>query len=136
MLQLCGSLLLVHAALRLQAAHAGRAEQHTHVASLRTSQRCACGRGQNVTVCPFRVVDEINQGMDQANERRVFTQLSEAACEPGTPQCFLLTPKLLPQLSFTPQCTVLQILNGPTLAGVPGNDFSTARALQQNPVRG
>ena len=89
-----------------------------------------------MTVCPFRVVDEINQGMDQANERRVFTQLTEAACEPGTPQCFLLTPKLLPQLGFTPQCTVLQILNGPTLAGVPGADFSTARARQRdNPVR-
>ena len=84
-------------------------------------------RAQNVTVCPFRVVDEINQGMDQANERRVFTQLAAAACAAGTPQCFLLTPKLLPQLPFTPQCTVLQIFNGPTLGDVPGFDFSTAR---------
>ncbi len=85
-------------------------------------------RAQNVTVCPFRVVDEINQGMDQANERRVFTMLSEAASAAGTPQCFLLTPKLLPQLTFRAACTVLQILNGPTLGDVPGLDFSTARA--------
>lgn len=27
---------------------------------------------QFVTVCPFRVVDEINQGMDQINERKVM----------------------------------------------------------------
>ena len=100
------------------------------------SQCYACGGAQNVTVCPFRVVDEINQGMDQANERRVFTQLTEAACEPGTPQCFLLTPKLLPQLGFTPQCTVLQILNGPTLAGVPGTDFSAARTPCFRPCQG
>jgi hypothetical protein len=87
-----------------------------------------------VTVCPFRVVDEINQGMDQANERRVFTMLSEAASAAGTPQCFLLTPKLLPQLTFRAACTVLQILNGPTLGDVPGLDFTTARAPRTRPA--
>ena len=30
----------------------------------------------------------------------------------GTPQCFLLTPKLLPDLPFTRDVTVLQIMNG------------------------
>lgn len=50
---------------------------------------------------PFRVVDEINQGMDPANERKVFEQLVVASCQEGTPQCFLLTPKLLPDLPFT-----------------------------------
>ena len=35
---------------------------------------------QGVTACPFRVVDEINQGMDPVNERKVFLQLVEAAC--------------------------------------------------------
>ncbi len=54
-----------------------------------------------MTVTPFRVVDEINQGMDPLNERKVFTQLVEASCQEGTPQCFLLTPKLLPDLPFT-----------------------------------
>ncbi len=97
-------------------------------------KRARAVRAQNVTVCPFRVVDEINQGMDQANERRVFTMLSEAASAAGTPQCFLLTPKLLPQLTFRAACTVLQILNGPTLGDVPGLDFTTARAPRARPA--
>ncbi len=71
----------------------------------------ACAQG--VTVTPFRVIDEINQGMDPINERKVFTQLVESACRPDTPQCFLLTPKLLPGLQFSPNITILQIMNGP-----------------------
>ena len=76
---------------------------------------------QDVTVCPFRVVDEINQGMDPINERKVFMQLVESACRPGTPQCFLLTPKLLPALPFTAAVQVLQIWNGPTIKQVVGS---------------
>ena len=30
---------------------------------------------QEVTFTPFRVVDEINQGMDPVNERKVFAQV-------------------------------------------------------------
>jgi hypothetical protein len=41
---------------------------------------------QGVTVTPFRVVDEINQGMDPINERKVFGQLVAASCKEGTPQ--------------------------------------------------
>jgi len=41
---------------------------------------------QGVTVTPFRVVDEINQGMDPVNERKVFSQLVAASCKEGTPQ--------------------------------------------------
>ena len=40
---------------------------------------------QSVTVCPFRVVDEINQGMDVINERKVFVLLSAAAGRQVTP---------------------------------------------------
>lgn len=72
-------------------------------------------------MCPFRVVDEINQGMDPTNERKVFMQLVESACRPGTPQCFLLTPKLLPGLPFTAAVQVLQIWNGPTIKQVVGS---------------
>lgn len=74
---------------------------------------------QGVAACPFRVVDEINQGMDPHNERKVFKELVSAATGEGTPQCFLLTPKLLPDLPFTENVNVLQIMNGshiPTLA--------------------
>ncbi|KAI5064926.1 hypothetical protein GOP47_0020257 [Adiantum capillus-veneris] len=68
---------------------------------------------QDLTHCPFRVVDEINQGMDPINERKMFQQLVRAASEPNTPQCFLLTPKLLPDLEYTDACTILNIMNGP-----------------------
>ena len=71
-----------------------------------------------MTVCPFRVVDEINQGMDPVNERKVFRQLVEAACQPDTPQCFLLTPKLLPNLEYNDHVTLLEIYNGALVASV------------------
>lgn len=68
---------------------------------------------QDLTHCPFRVVDEINQGMDPQNERKMFQQLVRAASQMNTPQCFLLTPKLLPNLEYTDACTILNIMNGP-----------------------
>ncbi|GLJ50077.1 hypothetical protein SUGI_1065100 [Cryptomeria japonica] len=68
---------------------------------------------QDLTHCPFRVVDEINQGMDPINERNMFQQLVRAASQPNTPQCFLLTPKLLPDLEYTEACSILNIMNGP-----------------------
>lgn len=68
---------------------------------------------QDLTHCPFRVVDEINQGMDPINERKMFQQLVRAASEPNTPQCFLLTPKLLSDLEYTEACSILNIMNGP-----------------------
>ncbi|KAJ0975605.1 hypothetical protein J5N97_017570 [Dioscorea zingiberensis] len=68
---------------------------------------------QDLTNCPFRVVDEINQGMDPINERKMFQQLVRAASQPSTPQCFLLTPKLLPDLEYSDACSILNIMNGP-----------------------
>ncbi|XP_065855891.1 structural maintenance of chromosomes protein 5-like [Euphorbia lathyris] len=68
---------------------------------------------QDLTNCPFRVVDEINQGMDPINERNMFQQLVRAASQPNTPQCFLLTPKLLPDLEYSEACSILNIMNGP-----------------------
>ena len=46
----------------------------------------------------------------------------------GTPQCFLLTPKLLPELPFSADCTVLSIVNGPLLSrlALPFNKASPA----------
>jgi hypothetical protein len=71
-----------------------------------------------VTVTPFRVVDEINQGMDPANERKVFEQLVTASCKEGTPQCFLLTPKLLPDLPFTEVRGARSFGGPPALGGI------------------
>ena len=44
---------------------------------------------------PFRVVDEINQGMDEVNERIVFKRIVLNSTGPTAPQYFLITPKLL-----------------------------------------
>lgn len=43
-----------------------------------------------------------------------------ACCREGTPQCFLLTPKLLPDLPFSKDVTVLQIMNGGHVQEVGG----------------
>lgn len=53
---------------------------------------------QQFARCPFRCVDEINQGMDHKNERFVFEQLVRASSQPSTPQTVIITPKLLPSL--------------------------------------
>jgi chromosome segregation ATPase len=50
---------------------------------------------QELSKSPFRVVDEINQGMDPRNERLVHGQLVESACSTGKTQYFLITPKLV-----------------------------------------
>ncbi|KAG2501172.1 hypothetical protein HYH03_000987 [Edaphochlamys debaryana] len=55
---------------------------------------------QGITSTPFRVVDEINQGMDSRNERKVFDLLVACSGRPDTPQCFLLTPKLIANLQY------------------------------------
>jgi chromosome segregation ATPase len=68
---------------------------------------------QHLSDCPFRLVDEINQGMDPHNERMIFDQITAQASKPKTPQYFLITPKLLPDLKFTPAITVLCVFNGP-----------------------
>ncbi len=62
---------------------------------------------QDMMVSPFRCVDEINQGLDDRNERLVFKRIVENSCkEPGeggpTDHCgqyWLITPKLLPNLN-------------------------------------
>ena len=92
---------------------------------------------QSLARSPFRVVDEINQGMDPRNERLVHERLVEIACSesndnttaattsgPGaasaegqddsqsTGQYFLITPKLLPGLTYHPRMTVHTIVSG------------------------
>ncbi|KAF6036619.1 SMC5 [Bugula neritina] len=68
---------------------------------------------QELSKAPFRCVDEINQGMDADNERKVFELVVKAACRPNTPQYFLLTPKLLPDLLYTERMAVHIVHNGP-----------------------
>ena len=77
---------------------------------------------------PFRCVDEINQGLDERNERLVFRRIVENSTSPppltgdGSPpaphkhsgQYFLITPKVLPNLTDmeNENVTILCIFNG------------------------
>ena len=67
---------------------------------------------QELTSVPFRCVDEINQGMDAANEKKVFELLVRTSCQENSAQYFLLTPKLLPGLEYSPRMNVLIVNNG------------------------
>ncbi|KAL4805864.1 P-loop containing nucleoside triphosphate hydrolase protein [Aspergillus unguis] len=72
---------------------------------------------QSLSASPFRVVDEINQGMDPRNERMVHGRLVDIACAPagdgsGGGQYFLITPKLLSGLAYKPGMRVLCIVSG------------------------
>lgn len=72
---------------------------------------------QSLSPSPFRVVDEINQGMDPRNERMVHERMVEIACgqaesEDSGGQYFLITPKLLNGLHYQRGMTVLCIYSG------------------------
>ena len=67
---------------------------------------------QEITKCPFRVVDEINQGMDPKNERMVFETIARCGFADQTPQYLMITPKLLPDLPFPAEATIFCVLNG------------------------
>uniref|UniRef100_A0A803VJ67 Structural maintenance of chromosomes protein 5 n=1 Tax=Ficedula albicollis TaxID=59894 RepID=A0A803VJ67_FICAL len=54
-----------------------------------------------------------NEGMDPMNERRVFEMVVETACKKRTSQYFLITPKLLQNLTYNDKMTVLFVYNGP-----------------------
>jgi len=76
---------------------------------------------QELMVSPFRCVDEINQGLDERNERLVFKRIvinSTKRPKRGQEHCgqyFLITPKLLPNLTDmeVEDITVLFVFNGP-----------------------
>ncbi|XP_076647779.1 structural maintenance of chromosomes 5 [Halictus rubicundus] len=78
---------------------------------------------QELSRVPFRCVDEINQGMDAANERRVFNLLVKMTGKRNSSQYFLLTPKLLPDLQYSETVTVHCVFNGPFM--VTHTDFDT-----------
>lgn len=67
---------------------------------------------QAMAQAPFRVVDEINQGMDPRNERMVHERMVEIACREHTSQYFLITPKLLTDLRYDERMRVHCIASG------------------------
>ena len=97
---------------------------------------------QSLSRAPFRVVDEINQGMDPRNERMVHGRMVDIACgEDGDDadsgsQYFLITPKLLSGLKYRRGMRVLCIVSGENMPPAEGEhkvDFGAwvdkARAL-------
>lgn len=68
---------------------------------------------QGLTNTPFRIVDEINQGMDSHNERRVHEMIvRKATSVVGASQYFLITPKLLTDLFYTEDMDIHCIFAG------------------------
>ncbi|KAI5195280.1 structural maintenance of chromosomes 5 smc5 [Aureobasidium subglaciale] len=81
---------------------------------------------QSLARAPFRVVDEINQGMDPRNERMVHSRMVDIACSTHTSQYFLITPKLLPNLEYHPNMKVHCIASGEYMPEGQGKlDFGT-----------
>uniref|UniRef100_A0A671SMZ9 Structural maintenance of chromosomes protein 5 n=1 Tax=Sinocyclocheilus anshuiensis TaxID=1608454 RepID=A0A671SMZ9_9TELE len=75
---------------------------------------------QELNRCPFRVVDEINQGMDPVNERRVFDIVVRTACGVNTSQYFFITPKV--GFVCVCVCVCVCVHNGPYM--LPPNKWS------------
>nr|XP_040049541.1 structural maintenance of chromosomes protein 5 [Gasterosteus aculeatus aculeatus] len=84
---------------------------------------------QELNRCPFRVVDEINQGMDPVNERRVFDIVVRTACKETTSQYFFITPKLLQNLQYADEMTVLCVHNGSQM--LPPNQWDEREFIKR-----
>lgn len=69
---------------------------------------------QTRTTVPFRCVDEINQGMDKENERKVFELLVKTA-DSSSSQYFLVSPKLLSNLPYSEKMKIHVVFNGKNL---------------------
>lgn len=69
---------------------------------------------QTRTSVPFRCVDEINQGMDKDNERKVFELLVQTA-DSSSSQYFLVSPKLLHDLPYSEKMKIHIVFNGKKL---------------------
>ncbi|KAM3872329.1 structural maintenance of chromosomes protein 5-like [Diretmus argenteus] len=70
---------------------------------------------QELNRCPFRVVDEINQGMDPTNERRVFDIVNRTACKETSSQYVYITPKLLENMHYSEGITISCVHNSHTM---------------------
>ncbi|RMY01698.1 hypothetical protein D0867_11299 [Hortaea werneckii] len=112
---------------------------------------------QSLARSPFRVVDEINQGMDPRNERLVHSRIVEIACGQSPhnisandgellsaaasggdgSQYFLITPKLLPGLRYEEGMRVHCIASGefmPKEMGSAGNDDQEGGGVSDGPT--
>lgn len=74
---------------------------------------------QGLTRTPFRVVDEINQGLDARNERRVHEMIVRGVEKENSSQYFLITPKLLSDLHYSRAMKVHCIFAGNIYGKLP-----------------
>ena len=84
---------------------------------------------QSLAQSPFRVVDEINQGMDPRNERMVHERMVEIACKEHTSQYFLITPKLLTGLRYDARMRTHVINSGPHVHDKANEIFNVKNQL-------
>ncbi|KAF0988729.1 hypothetical protein HZS_8014, partial [Henneguya salminicola] len=69
---------------------------------------------QQLSSSPFKMIDEINQGMDPINERTVFEiMVNTISNNKSANQYFFLSPKVLPELTYNDNITIHTIFNGP-----------------------
>ena len=87
------------------------------------------------TEFPFRVVDEINQGMDARNERKMFEQIVRAASKEDCPQYFVITPKLLTGLDFGDCVKVHFVWNTPALCGMAQHTWEESKHCMVNVLK-
>ena len=66
--------------------------------------------------------------MDPVNERKVFDIIVQNSCSKHMAQYFLLTPKLLPDLSFDDRTNVICVFNGPN--NLPHSKYNLRRFLE------
>lgn len=64
------------------------------------------------TPSPFRLVDEINQGMDAVNERIIHKLLVDSIDSKNSPQFFIITPKLVSDLHYNENMRVFILYTG------------------------
>merc|ERR1712179_245177 len=83
---------------------------------------------QELTQVPFRCVDEINQGMDEKNERAVWDQLLKV-CKQHEAQYFYMAPKFPYSLPFNEQVTML-ICNNGYVSKTDHKEFKTKRFVE------
>lgn len=91
---------------------------------------------QGLTNTAFRIVDEINQGMDAKNERNAHRLIVEKASDPtiNASQYFLITPKLLTDFYYSPRMTVHCIFAGKWTPEFKDNDDFLKMGVSQNYV--
>lgn len=65
---------------------------------------------QQTEPAPFRLVDEINQGMDAVNEQAVFSIMRDMSMQS---QFFIITPKLVRGLEFSESTNSIILYGGP-----------------------